>query len=795
MNLKNLNIDELEKLKKESSINIEVGEENIKKNNFEKTGVKGEGLAFTYYDLKSGNEIGHRVRLKKPLYDEETNKSIRYMSKKGNDCSCFFPKDQIEKINDVNTPIAICEGEKKALAMASSRVFDNYAIISYPGVFNWKKKNTDGQLSTQWDLIPFADRDVYLFPDSGLFTNRHEYQGVKDFIQAIYKKGANIKAYDLSNPADRFAKIGIDDYIVNFGEENLNNLIKKPFWEFIQTYPENFSEKNREAFLKSFVLMTESEIYRCLDKIKEVQQTRFIKSTAIKSIREYQRAWKNIEPKKVPAADELIWEPFSQSINDLMNLLQLKIQTVPRLFRNSSSNSFIYINEHGQHFIISSVNKAVAFFANFFNLRRKTVNEGEEHIGPNEHIPDRIMATFMELDSNFEKMKQVNLVTTIPQFFKGNLICEYGYNDDSKIFYSGSPIYSTNSLKHTNKLINSFPFSTQDDCINLLGLLISFFLIEEFKGQHPAVIIQGDMQNLGKTTLAEVLSIIFQNKLPKSISLTGEEELKKTISAVVQENGVVLIDNIKSHGSLGKIVSSPSLEAMITSEKIQFRVLGENRLFERENNVLFIFTLNSGSFSPDLATRSIYLNLSKDSQTRINPEFDPKSYAEKYRDEILSELLYLIENYMKTTGLDSKSSSFPIFKFKKWATVVEKILIANNKLGFLSNQNKIQESRNPVLDEIKDFLLMSYAAQPKRVIFEIEPFHLVKEINNECFGDTTSLTGKSMKISNVLTPLDEIVIDHLVFKIRKKQSKVGGRSKSFEFTIFDQPELRNLYHN
>ena len=219
------------------------------------------------------------------------------------------------------------------------------------------------------------------------------------------------------------------------------------------------------------------------------------------------------------------------------------------------------------------------------------------------------------------------------------------------------------------------------------------FYIQEFVGNHPAIIIQGDEQNLGKTTLARCIAILLQKKEAQLLAWTNDEELQKKMSAILMDNDVAIIDNVKA-GRDTTIISSQALEGFVTAPELTFRALGENRVFSRPNNALFIFTLNKGSFSDDLVVRSVNLSLSYKNKKVMNEDFDPVAFVFKNRGKILGEIANMVSrSFLVNESVQLNSGNF---KFKSWAKKVQCVLRANGFDGFLSNQVQLSKRVNPL---------------------------------------------------------------------------------------------------
>ncbi len=142
-------------------------------------GVSAQGIAFLYLDL-SGDVIGHRLRL------DASMDSKKYLQKEGTSLTAYFVKKSISNILNTSTTLYVTEGEKKLLSFLSCCEYENEAIVSFPGCWNWKVKGED-RLGGIWEEIPLKGRKLVLLPDSDFFKTIEVWNGITSFIRLALK--------------------------------------------------------------------------------------------------------------------------------------------------------------------------------------------------------------------------------------------------------------------------------------------------------------------------------------------------------------------------------------------------------------------------------------------------------------------------------------------------------------------------------------------------------------------------------------------------------------------------------
>src|SRR5262249_7275090 len=99
----------------------------------------GSCLVIPYFDAV-GNRLDEYQRLKTPPARTHAGKTVKYESPGGQPNRAYFPPRTRAVLQDVNVPLLITEGEKKA-AKADQ---EGFACIGMVGVWGWQTKRLKG---------------------------------------------------------------------------------------------------------------------------------------------------------------------------------------------------------------------------------------------------------------------------------------------------------------------------------------------------------------------------------------------------------------------------------------------------------------------------------------------------------------------------------------------------------------------------------------------------------------------------------------------------------------------------
>lgn len=182
-------------------------------------------------------------------------------------------------------------------------------------------------------------------------------------------------------------------------------------------------------------------------------------------------------------------------------------------------------------------------------------------------------------------------------------------------------------------------------------------------GARPVFVITSDQgPGSGKTTLADVVSVLVDGSVDASPKDDVAQLKTRLLSNDATGKRIVLIDNIKSAK-----FSWADFEALVTRPVISGRGLyvGESR---RPNIFNWLVTLNGISLSADIAQRSVVIKLKR---TTFDATFRERvfNFAIDHRDEIISDALGALRSIGNPTNC--------ITTFSRWGNWEDQVL---NKL-------------------------------------------------------------------------------------------------------------------
>ena len=229
-----------------------------------------------------------------------------------------------------------------------------------------------------------------------------------------------------------------------------------------------------------------------------------------------------------------------------------------------------------------------------------------------------------------------------------------GYDSHHKILTSQNAldypldIPIENAKRFLDELLAEFPFVAQDRLPAysvVYAACLTPFCIHLLPPQtlRPAFLASANSEGSGKTLLWKIPTIALLGYAPIETIPGTEDEMRKTIaSTVLRGSSIFFLDNIK--GS----VSSPSLESLITTIFVKFRLLGSNISQEIEHKTVVFMSANDARISPDLRRRLISIELfleeiAPENRVITNPIGDDELV--KLRPQILGSLWSLVKNW------------------------------------------------------------------------------------------------------------------------------------------------------
>ena len=209
-------------------------------------GQKGKrdcsGILFPYYWPGEAQPVSYRLRRDHPEpvqgKDGALKPDRKYLGAPGGGNRLYIPPGvTAQHLADVKTPIAVAEGEKKALALWRLANHESsqprFIPVAIPGVWNWRGTigKTGGPNGERLDIKgPIADlsridwdgRTTFIIFDSNVHTNDSVKWARKGLGRELISRAAKVKLVNL--PEDCGVN-GIDDLLAAWGPARVLELI------------------------------------------------------------------------------------------------------------------------------------------------------------------------------------------------------------------------------------------------------------------------------------------------------------------------------------------------------------------------------------------------------------------------------------------------------------------------------------------------------------------------------------------------------------------------------------------
>ena len=320
-------------------------------------------------------------------------------------------------------------------------------------------------------------------------------------------------------------------------------------------------------------------------------------------------------------------------------------------------------------------------------------------------LPTSYANTWLNNLHQRNRLPAIKLFSHNPVYTSDWRLVKPGYDQSSEFYYAGPDIEPLEGTQHLDTLLREFCWSSPADRTNYIGVLLTSLLISHFIGSKPAVLCNGNQPGLGKSTLAQILARIRDGAEASTASYTeNDEEFEKRLGSIVKSGATtIIIDNAKAKSRKAKI-DSACLERSITDPILSYRLLGHSSEIRAENSHIFCITANAPDVSPDLLTRSVVIDLYHEGNPKLRgfSMNDPEAYVQTYRQQLLSELVYMVERWKDAAMPMEKTQTR--FNKKNWGNIIGGILHVNGEPDFLANADEAAAAMDDTRREFCDLV-------------------------------------------------------------------------------------------
>jgi len=186
-----------------------------------------EGYVIPYFDAKGKKTNFFRYRylvdVRTPWEKASKAKGRKYEQPKKTAPEIYLPPfvKWTELQNNTETPLVITEGEKKAASATKAGI----PTIGLGGVWSFQQKKSNTPLLPSLLEFEWRERLVYIVYDSDAAVNPQVKMAERRLAEELLKLGAIVHVVRL--PGGTEGKVGLDDYLVQEGEQALRNLLNE----------------------------------------------------------------------------------------------------------------------------------------------------------------------------------------------------------------------------------------------------------------------------------------------------------------------------------------------------------------------------------------------------------------------------------------------------------------------------------------------------------------------------------------------------------------------------------------
>lgn len=232
------------------------------------------------------------------------------------------------------------------------------------------------------------------------------------------------------------------------------------------------------------------------------------------------------------------------------------------------------------------------------------------------------------------------------------------------------------SVDYLMKWFDPFAFEHESSRADCLALALTPMLLSYIPDDTvPGGLFLANRPGSGKTQLAQLIGLMATGTPVEATSWPKPSQMKVSITTALKDGDrqVILFDNVKTS------MDDESLEAILTSRLWTDRRFHSQESIRLPNNVLWLFTKNNPTVSPDMLRRLVLVSLDPNKSPAVwNPKVLAEARAERQR--IRTALVILIR-YWAEQG--AKAGSVSISGFEAWSESVSGILEAAGIEGFM----------------------------------------------------------------------------------------------------------------
>ncbi len=257
-------------------------------------------------------------------------------------------------------------------------------------------------------------------------------------------------------------------------------------------------------------------------------------------------------------------------------------------------------------------------------------------------------------------------------------------------------------------LVVDFPFKTEADKQNFIGLLLTPLISPALEGNRPMHLVNSPLERTGKSKLVnEVFGGIILGRELASMQITDKEEEreKRIVAMLLQGESLMHLDNLPEY------IDSASLASLLTSHFLASRILGYSRTVKLRNNLVIVGTGNNVRASGEITKRVVPIMLeprSANPETRRDFQHqDLRGHIRENRRDVLECLLGMVDNWVAAGRPRSPNR---LGGFESWSETIGGILRVNAMIQWRTNETQWRQAADPKGNEMLEFVRLWHEA-------------------------------------------------------------------------------------
>lgn len=311
-------------------------------------------------------------------------------------------------------------------------------------------------------------------------------------------------------------------------------------------------------------------------------------------------------------------------------------------------------------------------------------------------VPRRMLTMVMRQTAYH--LPEIKVVTHIPGFRRdGTLFTEPGYDAASATYYD--PIVEVPSIPEfptpqevadavaALRDVLHFDFASETDFANAMALALTMIIRQTIDDSVPLAVVNAvSSKGTGKTFLIHCIhSMITGCKAPIRTMPAEETEMRKQItSAVEAAQDFICFDNVRG------AVNSVSLESILTSLRWTDRLLGGNKMIDRDLKMTWAMTGNHVTLAGDIQRRSYFIHLDNKTApegraylaTRRHPNL--AQIIQERQPQLLAALLTMVRAWYAAGQPKPSQPTLLDGTYYAWSQMIGGILEHAQVPGFLA---------------------------------------------------------------------------------------------------------------